>query len=234
MKLFFIPGLFGPPQDVEFCAPLFEEVVVFDHLAYQADRLLDQLEESLEVEKPDVIYAYSMGGRLLLSLYQELSFTPKNVFLESVGLERLHGEERARRYALDQTRAKALKSDFESFIKSWYELPLWQLNTDELREMMDSKLGLKDKVSQLSELIEVYSPGHFPREDFAYFDEIFYQCEEMVYLAGEKDIKYRNLALELSQRAPERVRIIGGAGHNIHFQKPKKVDETISQFLPIL
>lgn len=234
LKLFFIPGLFGPTQEVSFCESLFEEIVVFDHLAFQADRLLDQLEDSLERERPDVIYAYSMGGRLLLSLYEELSFKPKNVFLESVGLERLHGEDRKVRVGVDEKRALKLTENFEDFIRAWYRLPLWQLNSEEYQKMLELKRPLKEKVTRLADFFKVYSPGHFPGESFSSFEAIFYQSEEMVYLAGEKDEKYCQLAKKLAQNAPNRVQVIAGAGHNIHFQKPQKVDEIISQYLPVL
>ncbi|MCR9206545.1 MAG: hypothetical protein NXH75_18320 [Halobacteriovoraceae bacterium] len=234
MNLLYIPGFLGSPQESKFLEESSLKVISFDYFQSTLDP--DQaLIELINDEKPEILYAYSMGGRLLLSLYDKLHYKPKKVFLESVGLSSLSLEEKKSRLSTDKLRADSLIKDAHQFIEEWYRLPLWQFSTVEYREMVTTKKDLLKKVDNThswSKLLYQYSPGHFPKEEIP-FQTIVSENSEIHYMAGEKDTKYFTLArtLEDSIKDCKRIHFFPACGHNIHFQQPKEISKLLKTFL---
>ncbi len=53
----------------------------------------------------------------------------------------------------------------------------------------------------------------------------------LLYLAGERDAKYRALAAQAAEVAGATVRIVPGAGHNAHLEAPAAFVNEAASFL---
>lgn len=184
----------------------------------------NRLTQEVENLKPDIIYAYSMGGRLLLSLLAQGQFENIPVVLESVGVGGMNEEQCQQRVALDIDRGKKLAQDFKSFIKTWYKLPLWYFDEGEYQQMLQLKVQGTVPAETLGKIIAEYSPGKFFIESCR---SLIQKRKATLYLAGEKDEKYKKIATELGTCAV----IAPDCGHNIHFQNPNWVLNEIREKL---
>lgn len=191
-----------------------------------------RLEKELNEIRPEVIYAYSMGGRILLSLYKNLSFQAERIFLESSALTSLIGVQREERLKLDKERAKEIKQNFSSFLEKWYQASLWSLSSSERRRLISQKeKALLGQEEFLARVIVEFSPGNFPAlGSHSEFDgiDLISENSEFIYFCGEKDSKYSTIAKTLPK---ERTFTFPSVGHNIHFQDPQNLIKVLKSFL---
>ncbi len=234
-SVFFIPGFMGQACEGDFLKEAFKEVHSFNYFDYDVSAILEGLRIQIEEKKPQVIYAYSMGGRLLLELYNSnrLNFKAEKVVLESVGLELLEGEKRQERLNIDMKRSQDLLNSFGDFIREWYKLPLWQLSDLEYHKMVETKLALFEHQSFFSEVLLHFSPGAFPKDGHMRknpMDMVSHQ-ENFIYLAGLLDKKYTAIVSELMNSKLANAHVIKEAGHNIHFQKPERISQLMKKLI---
>lgn len=219
----------GTEEDIIFLQKLPKyQLTQFSYQETEPSRILELLLEKLNQERPCFIYAYSMGGRLLLSLLNNLSFTPEKIILESVGFKSLNLQEKEDRANQDKKLAKKIEDNFEYFLKTWYRLPLWHFSDEEYHNVV--KLRQKYRGREfLPEILLKFSPSvlsDLEHNLFEYGDKIH-------YLAGVKDQKYFSLAKELSVNSQFKgtIHLIENAGHNIHFQRPDEVLRILNESL---
>lgn len=254
-RLFYIPGLFGSPHELDFLKGAHTDISGLDYLSYAleelgGDFLTKEVLRELNKWRPDIIYAYSMGGRILLNILNKdekfLHFKPKLIILESVGLFPLKGVEREKRLAQDHKRSEEIECNFENFIKAWYSLPIWQFSKEEYEQIWKQKNSLFSKnpaiLKKWSKIIRELSPGRFPK-DPSNFDipalslsKIFDRFPQIHYFAGEKDERYFDIAKRLIEilgkskdhdKPYDRIHLFSEGGHNLHFQLPEDISLTL-------
>ncbi len=174
---------------------------------------------------------YSMGGRL--ALYFALT-RPRRVaalMLESAspGLES-HSERAARRHA-DEERARLLESrGIEAFVESWEKLPLFktQLGLDEeasLRQrrgrLAGDAAGLAACLRGMGSGVQPWLGGRLPELSMP-----------VLLIAGAADEKFRAIAASMAASIPTaQLRIVRGAGHNVHLEQPEQFYALLAGFL---
>ncbi len=215
--LFFYPGFMGNCDELSFLKGHYETIGV------------DLTQQQISNEIKDAHhYAYSMGGRLLLRELSQKPIEGRLLVLESVGLfNELDPHKLAERRKLDNKRAQAIINDFPSFLEKWYSAPMWNFNKEEKTNKIKQQLKLfNDKKDQLAKTIISYSPSNvqIPQD----LGAIFGRFNKVIFLYGERDEKYAKIAQRLKMEYPQ-VLVISfpDLGHNIHFQRPELITETL-------
>ncbi|MCF8058384.1 MAG: hypothetical protein K9K67_03750 [Bacteriovoracaceae bacterium] len=224
-KILYIPGFMGKVDESSFLDGLEYEVICFDLVNADVDGIPESLKEMVEKEKPDYIYAYSMGGRILLSIYDQLTHRPKKVILESVGLEIPKDEKKKARYKLDQLRAQQIREDFAGFLQSWYFMPMWNFSKVEKERMIKKRQDDDTNPEKFAQSIIKYSPSQFPPKSAKRPIDVLKENNEIFYIVGEKDTNYHLVytSLKSHDRFKQRVFEVNEAGHNVHFQKSEEL-----------
>ncbi len=231
-KILFIPGFMGVREEGDFLKTLYKDYRSFQYQDLTSDpsspkfleTSLKELKAYIEHERPDHIYAYSMGARLLNAIYNDLTHRPLTLFIESSKL--LPSSEGKARLKLDQERVEMIKDDFESFLHSWYQAPLWALSPSEQERMWELKFNSwKDHTELLCALLTHFGPAHLLAPELSQSD-LLKEGPKVHYFYGAKDLKYAQEAKHL-QSYGLNIFEVAEAGHNIHFQKPQKQLMTI-------
>lgn len=190
--------------------------------------LIISLLDRLQIKQCHLI-AYSMGGRLglyLLTHYPN-KFTRAVIESASPGLK-TDRERQARRLADRQVGHDLATKPFDQFLKAWYTQPLF-LSLDQtdprFKALLDRRLQ-SDPVG-LSASLEQMGTGTQP----PLWDSLKNTNQPVLFMAGERDAKYRALAIEMAGLCPRgRTAIIQGAGHNVHFERPKEYSAEVTKF----
>lgn len=188
------------------------------------DEALNDLAERIDEKadgEPYVLGGYSMGGRAAAWLTVTGRVEPQALVLmaSSPGLP-TQGE-REDRLAADERLAFELREKgFAEFLDRWYRLPLFA----ELRERPEFPEILRRRLArdpkQCARALELLSVGRQPdltQHDFK---------REVLYLAGDRDRKYSDLATGWQNA---RAALIAGAGHAVHLERPDEVAARIRE-----
>lgn len=164
---------------------------------------------------------YSMGGRLLMMAAARHPGAFSTLILESAALGYPDPEVRRARRELDRERADRLRTlGLPAFTDWWYSLPLWQGSTPPPARQGDPE--------SLARSLTTFSSGNQP--DMRNWLRST-SCR-ILWLAGERDTGYVEQANEVSRIAPRVcVRILPGAGHNIHHDRPDLWRDAVQSFL---
>ena len=202
-----------------------EEYYTMPHCAELVVNLLDRL----QIRQCHLV-AYSMGGRLGLYLltHNPRRFSKAVIESASPGLK-TEAERTARRHVEQQVRHQLEEHTFDEFLTDWYNQPLFQTldKTDprfaamlECRRQHDpAALALSVKHMGTSVMPPLWN--RLPDLDLP-----------VLFVAGEKDARFRALADEMANLCPHgRTGIIRNAGHNTHFECPAEFCREITQFL---
>lgn len=189
--------------------------------------------EKVIQEQIDILYGYSMGGRLALAVAENLASlkTPlKGLILESShpGIE--NKDDRNLRFNQDKKLFDRFPKEPEEFFNAWYSLPLFG-------DFKNSDAGAKKLVSMnknwspssWATAMLALSTGH--QEDYRNF---IYDCPHpILYLCGDKDEKYKKLGQELLSQASESLTLkcLENGFHNLHGQHKKNLLGPITSFL---
>lgn len=163
---------------------------------------------------------YSMGGRLLLYLATHFPERFERIILESSSPGLVTHAERMQRKQWDLLMAERLrKMNFEAFLRQWYEMPLFETFRTHPKFEEAFARRLRNDPQQLALSMEEMGTGSMGSlwEGWAQLKR------DSLLIVGEHDAKYRNVAREMA-RVNERaeVVVVDGAGHNVHFEQPKR------------
>jgi 2-succinyl-6-hydroxy-2,4-cyclohexadiene-1-carboxylate synthase len=190
--------------------------------------LIISLLNRLQIKQCHLV-AYSMGGRLglyLLTHYPK-RFTRAVIESASPGLK-TDRERQARRLADKQVGHDLATMSFDQFLDAWYTQPLFQTldQTDpRFQALLDRRLQ-SDPVG-LSHALEQMGTGTQP----PLWESLKNINRPVLFIAGEHDARYRTLATEMASLCPRgRTAIIQGAGHNVHFERPKEYSAEVTKF----
>lgn len=178
--------------------------------------------------KPLVV-GYSMGGRVALAAASSQPETFARIagglVLESAGLGPVDEHEREDAAERDARNAAALRRDgLSAFMEAWERLDLFATQRDlpaSARERMRAS-RLANDAEALARTFEHAGQHAMPaRVDvLAALASLRVSGAPVRYIAGARDVKYRTLAESLEDEGLCEVRIVAGAGHNVHLEAP--------------
>ena len=179
--------------------------------------------------KPVFLVGYSMGGRLALYLTLRYPEYFQKSVIESASPGLKTENERSERRLHDHKIAQSLLSEpFAAFLEKWYSQPLFQ----SIRKHPTFELLLAQRrqgnPALLAKLLQEMGTGMQP----ALWEELGSLKIPLCLVNGEKDVKFLTIseAMRKIQPAIEH-RIVAGAGHNVHFEKPEHFATILNDFL---
>lgn len=187
-----------------------------------------------EGARPAVL-GYSMGGRVTLAALRRDPRAFAAVVLEAAGFGPATQAERDAATERDAACAARLRADgLEAFMDFWEQLPLFASQRDlppDVRERLRAGRMAND-AEALARTFEQAGQHVMPSraETLETLDVLRAGDTPLLYLAGERDEKYRALAAQAAE-AGATVLIIPGAGHNAHLEAPATFAKEVASFL---
>ncbi len=178
------------------------------------------------------LVGYSMGGRVALSagVYSPQRVASLICIGASPGIS--DSQQRAARRQADFHQADTLLADgLESFLNTWLSQPLFQnlpkrMSAKEFEAYQQQRL-LNDPENLAMSLRYMGTGSMAPLH--AQLQQALFPC---LWLAGEEDQKYRNIALEMAQLMPRgSMSVISNSNHAAHIENLPETLRTISNFL---
>ncbi|MFC3041427.1 2-succinyl-6-hydroxy-2,4-cyclohexadiene-1-carboxylate synthase [Virgibacillus xinjiangensis] len=173
---------------------------------------------------------YSMGGRTALSfamLYPELL---KSLILESAspGLE---GQMREDRREMDAKLARRIeRGGLSAFVDFWEQLPLFE-SQKQLPSHVRAAVR-EERMSQTEEGLAQSLRGMGTGRQPSWWHMLCGLSLPVLLLAGEQDEKFVKINQEMAEKLPlHTLKIVAGAGHAIHVEKPGKFGKLVSGFI---
>jgi len=173
---------------------------------------------------------YSMGGRLglyLLAHYAE-RFASSIIESASPGLK-AEEERAARRREHGLLADRLLIYSFDSFLEDWYRQPLFEsMDKGDPRFARMLVRRRRQDPSSLAQSLRYMGTGAQP----SLWERLQETRSPILFIAGERDAKYSDLAHEMARLCPRgRTAILPGAGHNAHFELPDEFCHAVTEFL---
>ncbi|MEG2746579.1 alpha/beta fold hydrolase [Gordonibacter sp.] len=179
------------------------------------------------------VVGYSMGGRVALAAAQRDARPFAALVLESAGLGPVDEGERAQAAARDACHAARLRSEgLEAFMDDWARLPLF-VTQGELPVSTQQRIRrgrLSNDAEALARSFEGAGQHAMPLRAETLSSLACFPAP-VLYLAGGRDRTYREIAQDLRAEGVCAVRIVEGAGHNVHLEAPERFCAAISDFL---
>lgn len=176
-----------------------------------------------------VVVGYSMGGRVALAAAcrhpEAFARRVGGLVLESAGLGPVDEHEREDAAERDARNAAALRRDgLSAFMDAWERLDLFATQRDlpaSARERMRAS-RLANDAEALARTFEHAGQHAMPArvDALAVLASLRVSGAPVRYIAGALDVKYRTLAEGLEDEGLCEVRIVAGAGHNVHLEAP--------------
>jgi len=172
------------------------------------------------------LYGYSMGGRLAQNLILNLPDQFSGLILESTHCGIGNPDERKVRQAVDEQRATEIEQDFDSFVKKWTSLPLFE-SPDEADENDYRSIIESQSPDAMAASLRGFGAGTAP-----------FVCNEMQQLrkpigliAGESDEKYVDKMREMHHLFPDsKMHVAAGSGHRVHADQPEQTVTFLTNF----
>ncbi|WP_080800792.1 alpha/beta fold hydrolase [Arabiibacter massiliensis] len=187
-------------------------------------------------ERRPAVVGYSMGGRVALAAAVKNPHAFAALILEGAGLGPATADEREAARERDLANAARLRAEgVLAFMDAWERLPLFATQRDLPAATREGvRAGrLANDVESLARTFE--HAGQHAMPDRAVVLAALAQLRDggvpVLYLAGERDAKYRALAEGLATAGLAETRIIEGAGHNVHLEAPDAFAREVSAFL---
>ncbi len=196
---------------------------------FQSQKQADDLSVIIQKISNEQIFlhGYSMGGRLALQLAQAKPELLKGLILESTNPGMKNKRERNERKRLDEQRAKKIESNFGTFLEEWKLLPLFrsEIDTDEDLKRYD-EIQQQQNPQQMAFSLRGFGTGQMSAINLEKIEV------PVLLLAGEKDEKYVRIMKGMNRRLPKsRLKIISGARHRVHLDKPDAFVNELKEFI---
>jgi 2-succinyl-6-hydroxy-2,4-cyclohexadiene-1-carboxylate synthase len=164
----------------------------------------------------DVLIGYSMGGRRALQLLERERFT-KAVII-SAGLNAPDEERSAR----DEQWARRFESEeWGALVRAWSAQPVFGGHEVERREADYDR-------AELARQLREWSPAALPPPRLESIET------PVLWIAGERDAKYVDIAHRAVARLPEaELWICPDAGHRVPWEQPDALVERLRDFLAL-
>ncbi len=191
--------------------------------------ILDALRELGVSEGQAVLLGYSMGGRI--ALYSAFSGFFRALVLESASPGLDDPIEREKRRNDDEELAASIERDgVEAFVARWEKLPLFDSQhalSPEVREALRIQ-RLDNRARGLAQSLRGAGTGVQP----SLFPRLPQLRIPVLLIAGELDTKFTAIARSMALALPQaRLRIVHGAGHAVHLERPQEFDTLVGDFI---
>jgi len=200
---------------------------------YRMPQCVDDLAallDALGLERTALL-GYSMGGRTALHFALRHPQRLSALVLESASPGISDPSERLARVRSDEELADRIERDgVEAFVDYWQSIPLWdsQKQLPEERRAALRAQRLRNTATGLANSLRGMGAG----AQEPVLERLHEVRVPTLFLAGALDERYVGLARTMSARvAGSEVRIIAGAGHAAHFEKPDAFAAEVSAFL---
>ncbi len=200
-----------------------------DPARYSMDNCVNDLVgvlDCLEIQRAGWL-GYSMGGRICLHLALTVPERCKSLVLEGASPGIADAKARGERAASDHRLARVIdEKGIEEFIGYWEALPLFSSQSREIRDTLREQRLRNDPVG-LSNCLRGMGAGMQP----PLHDRLAELDMPSLFIAGEDDERYCNIAKWMSEEAPKgKASIIPGAGHSAHLERPDMFNRTALDF----
>jgi 2-succinyl-6-hydroxy-2,4-cyclohexadiene-1-carboxylate synthase len=180
---------------------------------------------------PADLVGYSMGARIALHFAATHPDRVRKLVMES-GSPGLEAEaERAERRRSDAALAARLRRDgVEAFVEFWDAQPLFATRRALGHEVLRAQraLRLRNDPESLATSLEHHGTGALPD----LWDELPRLGMPVLLVVGELDPKFVGIAERMAARLPDaRIRVVEGAGHTVHLERPEAWLEAVVAFL---
>lgn len=186
--------------------------------------------EKLGVAQAAVL-GYSMGGRVALFFALRYPSKVSGLILESASPGLPTARERAERKAADEALARFIEEKgLAAFVERWGNLPLWASQAglpETVRENLRHQ-RLNNRPVGLANSLRGLGTGVQP----SLWDELGGFGKPVLILTGELDPKFTLTGQLIEAKFPDaRRKVVAGAGHTIHLEKPAEFEKTVKEFL---
>ena len=184
---------------------------------------------SMQGRRKPVVVGYSMGGRVALAAAsrqpEAFARCAGGLVLESAGLGPVDERERKDAAKRDARNAAALRRNgLSAFMDAWECLPLFATQRDLSASTCERvRAGrLANDAEALARTFEHAGQHAMParRDVLVALASLRDSGVPVRYIAGARDVKYRALAKDLEDEGLCEVRVVAGAGHNVHLEEP--------------
>jgi len=174
---------------------------------------------------------YSMGGRAALHLALQAPERVQALVLESASYGIPDPAERAARRAQDEALAQRIEREgIEAFVAYWERLPLFETQRRLPPEVREAVRRERLGHSPAGLAASLRGAGAGVQECLA--PRLKELTMPALIVAGSLDPKYCALAADMGRLLPNaRVRIVEGAGHNVHLERPEEFIAELEGFL---
>jgi len=184
--------------------------------------------DHLKIERCRLV-AYSMGGRLGLFLLTHYPDRFLSAVIESASPGLKTKSERDERRARDERLAEELAGgDMPVFLERWYAQPLFA-TLDRAGPGFEQLFRRRrtGNPEQLARSLRLMGTGVQP----SLWDRLGDIACPVLFVAGERDDKFRRLAEEMHRLCPKGQKaIIPKAGHSSHFERPEEFARAVRRF----
>lgn len=188
---------------------------------------LINLLDDLKIDKCD-LFGYSMGGRL--ALYMAINFPTRfdRLILESASPGLKTEAERSLRRRSDFKLADKLEnSNFQDFLSSWYNQPLFESLREHHNFHKVRERRLENNPLELAKSLRNLGIGNQP----SLWDKLGNYQIPTLLMVGEYDGKFQAINTEMARLCQmAKLKIIPESGHNIHLENPKEWQGSIIDF----
>jgi 2-succinyl-6-hydroxy-2,4-cyclohexadiene-1-carboxylate synthase len=166
----------------------------------------------------DVLLGYSMGGRLALRLLESGAAAASAAVIISAGLNAPDEGRRQR----DEAWARRFESEeWSSLMRAWNAQDVFGGHVVERREADYDR-------AELARQLREYSPAVLPPPRLESIET------PILWIAGERDTKYVNIAREAVRRLPHaELWICPNAGHRVPWEQPELLVARLRTFLEL-
>lgn len=191
--------------------------------------ILSALRELGVSEGQAVLFGYSMGGRI--ALYSAFSGFFRALVLESASPGLDDPIEREKRRSDDEELATSIERyGVEAFVARWEKLPLFASQhalAPKVRKALRTQ-RLNNRASGLAQSLRGAGTGVQP----SLFPRLPQLRIPVLLIAGELDAKFTAIATSMAQALPQaQLRIIPGAGHAVHLERPREFVSLVGDFI---
>lgn len=208
-----------------------------DDKFYQTDFLVQLINDILgELKLTEVVLAgYSMGGRLALQFASKHPEKVKALILESASPVLKTKSDRQKRIKSDSALISFInKNSLKDFFTFWQNLPLFatqkKLPVRKQRSILLKKINANSRTGLIKSL-KNFGQGEMKN----LWNKLPRIKIPTLLLTGALDTKYTSIQQEMVKLFPNSThKIIEGAGHNLHLEKPEVFVNLVREFLKII
>lgn len=245
-RMAFIHGFMGSENDLkelasslsDYCAPVLWSLPFHDEkdAPKDFDETVLYYVEKVRSENIEVLYGYSMGGRLATAIakkLQDLGEPLSGLVLESSHPGIKSEAERKSRILSDQTLFERMPTEPSAFFDKWYSAPLFgDFKDSDLGRISIKEMQRRWNPSEWKKTLNLLSTGK--QADFQ--DYLLNSETPTLYLCGELDTKYKALAFQLKNQGPKalKVKCLENGYHNLHLNNLSSLKGPVSELLSSL